>query len=1075
MKLQHQKYPGEFHLTAIATTVMLLLSFPQGVWADIYEEPIQDKVYNEFLTWDEEILRYGSCPGCSGSSNDSPVQHFYFNEGAKIDVPKPGGVYTALYVGASMEEVDLTVHIGEGKTLTLEGYSEALQVGMDSKATFIGQNADLIFGANEWDKFGDAAIIYMDERSSLKIEAGSLDISNGAETNLKLFDSATANIQLTGDFVAKAGGTGIAMQNVSQGSDTSLMIDANNISLSTTDKAEAKRRAGMYLMAYGDAGDSKLNVDLKAKSKIDISGFAKGIQTFGTSRVSLEAETVYVAGREDVSSTGIYLDGYGSALGQGETVTSAVNITARESAVIEANNIAVRLMDRSALAVTAPNVLISAGDEAKWALYVPDNSQTSIEGQQTRIVGKVDFRANSRFTVDSVKTHIEGAVRSIDGSVIDVKGADSEQRNLTVVSTQEDALQAYNTESSTTEGARIDVKTDAWIQTAASTDYDHETAYNAVYADNSSTVNLAQADAKYLIFGHVLATRSDAAAQHGQIHIGGTQSIVRGDVLAMNGGTVTLDMSRGGSEFTGLADMSDKEAADYRADGQIDINLGNRSIWNVAGDSRVSSLHLDDSLVNLSGFGNAQGSAYQYRKVQTQTLSGQNGTLQFAMDLVGDDTQLSNDQLMISSALDASQTVNINFANTVQTVGADKQQSQHWLMSQEKGSLTVANVPYQSMNGAVGTWWTLRFVADDEKTDLSAEDIANLPTVGEGKGYWYLVRTDKPEHEDPTPEVSDNLTIGTSALQAIGWLAEKSDLRKRLGEVRYGTRTGTWVKAGARKDSVGRHGSFTAKTNAIHVGQDFALATTESSGWIVGGAFRYADSDQEGLGVASSATGKLDQYTLKAYATYMRDTGSYADFVLQAGYYEQELTGRSNIGNVAARSSYDSHGFGASVELGHRFSLGNGADDRRWYSDWYVEPQVELSYYWAKGANYRTSTGMQVDQQDADFLNGRVGLVVGKKWNFGGLDSLDKRYFQIALVGGMNYEFLGDQELLYTGTDGKRARLHAADMDGERFYYGLDFDWQLTDNLRAYSRLEREQGNAYTKDYDISLGVKYAF
>ena len=75
----------------------------------------------------------------------------------------------------------------------------------------------------------------------------------------------------------------------------------------------------------------------------------------------------------------------------------------------------------------------------------------------------------------------------------------------------------------------------------------------------------------------------------------------------------------------------------------------------------------------------------------------------------------------------------------------------------------------------------------------------------------------------------------------------------------------------------------------------------------------------------------------------------------------------------------------------------------------------------------------------------------------------------------MNYEFLGDQELLYTGTDGKRARLHAADMDGERFYYGLDFDWQLTDNLRAYSRLEREQGNAYTKDYDISLGVKYAF
>ncbi|XUR86776.1 hypothetical protein WCP94_003416 [Bilophila wadsworthia] len=37
------------------------------------------------------------------------------------------------------------------------------------------------------------------------------------------------------------------------------------------------------------------------------------------------------------------------------------------------------------------------------------------------------------------------------------------------------------------------------------------------------------------------------------------------------------------------------------------------------------------------------------------------------------------------------------------------------------------------------------------------------------------------------------------------------------------------------------------------------------------------------------------------------------------------------------------------------------------------------------------------------------------------------------------------------------------------------FGNQMTDSLRAYARVEREEGNSYTKDLGVSVGLRYAF
>lgn len=153
----------------------------------------------------------------------------------------------------------------------------------------------------------------MDEGSKLEIHAGNLTTSGGAETNLKLFDNAKAKINLTGNFTSDAGGTAIAMENDYRNSDTSLSIQATNITLGTTDLETADRKAGLYLLAYKENGDNKLSVDLHAKDTLKISGFAKGIQTFGNALINLRGKTIIISAESDSQGRGLSLNSWDAA------------------------------------------------------------------------------------------------------------------------------------------------------------------------------------------------------------------------------------------------------------------------------------------------------------------------------------------------------------------------------------------------------------------------------------------------------------------------------------------------------------------------------------------------------------------------------------------------------------------------------------------------------------------------------------------------------------------------------------------------------------------------------------------
>lgn len=410
-----------------------------------------------------------------------------------------------------------------------------------------------------------------------------------------------------------------------------------------------------------------------------------------------------------------------------------------------------------------------------------------------------------------------------------------------------------------------------------------------------------------------------------------------------------------------------------------------------------------------------------------------------------------------------------------------------WVISQQSGTLTLDTLTYQP-----GAAVPYKLVFLEDQTDGQGETTSTGNT-----GKWYLVRpttnpdqsgqegnTQKPDPEKPNPdqsgqtkppvteEVDQVLSLGSSITQALGMLSETEDLRMRMGDVRHGDTDGLWVRTYSRKDSA--HGSFgngfEQDVHGFHIGADHVIRSNDNASWLVGGAFHYGKSDIEGAAEAGGGDADIDQYTFKAYATYMKDNGAFADIVLHTGYYDTTLTGKDNTGLGSFKGDYSNWGYGVSAEVGHRFDLSNIANR------WYIEPTAQLTWFHAEGKNFKTSTGLEINQGDADFITGRLGAAVGKVFALGAADDPMSSYFSVAMKGGMLYQFDGDQTITAHGTDGATVVCaDAMDMKGARAYYGINADWKIDDTWRVYGQISREEGSGYTKDYDASIGVRYAF
>lgn len=331
-----------------------------SAYAEINERPKFDATYDDKVVLDSEWQIYPD------EYTGAEKRKYTFNKGLTVS-PNVSSTGNAIYL---LENIDVDFELGNGSEMNLKSSGGALQVSPNSKLTINGVNSNLYFGNKNWNEYNEAATIWMDEGSKLEIHAGNLTTSGGAETNLKLFDNAQAKINLTGNFTSDAGGTAIAMENDYRNSDTSLSIQAANITLGTTDLETARRKAGLYLLAYEENGDNKLSVDLHAKDTLKISGFAKGIQTFGSPLINLKGKAIIISADSNTDGRGLNLDSYKAIK------PSALNADA-DNISISGSKYAIYSEDRAITKLNATeNVKLSS---SYIGIYAKDKADTQIK------------------------------------------------------------------------------------------------------------------------------------------------------------------------------------------------------------------------------------------------------------------------------------------------------------------------------------------------------------------------------------------------------------------------------------------------------------------------------------------------------------------------------------------------------------------------------------------------------------------------------------------------------------------------------------------------------------------------
>lgn len=341
-------------------TASLAFACASNAYAEINERPKFDATYDEKVVLDSEWQIFPN------EYTGAEKRKYTFNKGLTVS-PNVSSTGNAIYL---LENIDVDFELGNGSEMNLKSSGGALQVSPNSKLTINGVNSNLYFGNKNWNEYNEAATIWMDEGSKLEIHAGNLTTSGGAETNLKLFDNAQAKINLTGNFTSDAGGTAIAMENDYRNSDTSLSIQAANITLGTTDLETARRKAGLYLLAYEENGDNKLSVDLHAKDTLKISGFAKGIQTFGSPLINLKGKAIIISAESDSQGKGLSLDSY-QAIKPSTLNAEADNIS------ISGSQYAIYSKDRAITKLNATeNVKLSS---SYIGIYAKDKADTQIK------------------------------------------------------------------------------------------------------------------------------------------------------------------------------------------------------------------------------------------------------------------------------------------------------------------------------------------------------------------------------------------------------------------------------------------------------------------------------------------------------------------------------------------------------------------------------------------------------------------------------------------------------------------------------------------------------------------------
>lgn len=278
---------------------------------------------------------------------------------------------------------------------------------------------------------------------------------------------------------------------------------------------------------------------------------------------------------------------------------------------------------------------------------------------------------------------------------------------------------------------------------------------------------------------------------------------------------------------------------------------------------------------------------------------------------------------------------------------------------------------------------------------------------------------------------------------ALMWRSQLTNLSDRMGTLRTAPETaGVWARYNnGRLDGMGIEHDY----NTVEFGIDKAITDNVT----LGVSFDYTKGDTDVVAGSSDN----DTYTLGFYGSYFNDAGCFLDAMFKIGRIDTDYDLRTSAGKE--KGDYMLTGTIVGIETGHRWNIQN----------YFVEPQVQLTYSHLRAEDYTSSIGRDVSFDAMDSLIARVGVM-------GGINFAQDKGSAYAKVS-YNHDFLGDVEGDYELSGIKRT--FDDELDDNWGEASIGASYQVTDSINTFVDAGVSFGGDIDQKWRFNVGARYMF
>lgn len=520
--------------------------------------------------------------------------------------------------------------------------------------------------------------------------------------------------------------------------------------------------------------------------------------------------------------------------------------------------------------------------------------------------------------------------------------------------------------------------------------------------------------------GSTYAARSSGG---GSITLGheGSTGVIDGDLTAAAGSSLEAYLKGSGSQLKGKVDDQNLDSG-IAPDAGITLHLNDGAIWNLDGDSKVTSLQADKGIIHLD------------QDTTDQSLYTGNFAGDGAVVLMGHQGNAQvNDRLYVKGAHTGTTQLQLHAVKGKWTDGAigsvlvsvGEEQGKFYVPDQED-RLFFHRVLLDTHEKSKGD-----AVTQGYNTDWYLKGFQNLPTDDKGH-HTHFVQS----------------MMGLQGMNYQMWREDTDSLFKRMGDLHTqdAAPEGVWARAaGTRSQRSGEEGAFTLQHHQYQVGYDKLLGENGKERHYQGIGLGYS----RGTGTFYGGTSDLTGISLGLYDTHVKKDGQYWDFVLKGQHLSDEV-----YGSYGAKGTLDNNGFTAGAEYGWKKHFSGG---------WFLEPQAQFTLGWLKGASADLANGVHYEENNIHSAVGRAGFRAGYE---------DHRA-QFFVKADWFHEFGGSGEIRFADDEGflKLDR----DYGDNWFEYGFGMAVQLSPQSQFYLEGEKSSTGTYRKNWSWDAGVRWKF